>query len=219
MQHPYSAVARTRAFVPPNNTEYAEPKIARWLGSRTAVEARFAKEVGSIIPDNYLDRFEAWLNRWSFAGPFRYTHVIMCNATVYEEDSVFELKSVFTRPCAERCGFLQLLILQVLRYCHYHGYDLYIEFPSRDTVAALRRYLPDSVVYDKVMHTGDILRVDIEHWRIIGLLEKASKALASRVLFLGNNNNADDDLAPPPPIRCRRETFPSAHALNFGPAP
>jgi hypothetical protein len=150
----------------PITSGYADRATAGWLTSPYALERRFRYYARSYIPDDYVKRFQHWLNSGRFLETTRcrehdrWSDVLRCKAEVmWGGRRLVALKQYFSRPCAWQLGFVRLLFLHLLRFCHYHNLDLYIVEPAPTTTAFVRRiraHTPGAIVEEEAF-VGDTL--------------------------------------------------------------
>ena len=213
-----------------SHNNYQDPAVAGWLTSRAAVEALFARRTGDAVPTDYIARFEAWLNADGYlsSNGEAWTHVMMCDARVFPEQDCVLLRKYIVRPCAEGLGLTRLLFARLLRYCHYHNYDLQIDTPSAATALFLQTVarIPAHIVHETGMGAFGTRFYAIDHVRIphrfmVGALHGLRCDMVRR--FTGAATSAildgpydDFDLAPAAaPLRLPPALFPSADALSL----
>jgi hypothetical protein len=129
----------------PSTSVFADEPTRKWLTSPDAVEQLFRRHVEPHIPDNYVERFQDWLNSGRFLKRWCserdcWSDVVRCDAEVkWGIERFVVVKQYFSRPCAWRLGFVRLLFLHLLRFCHYHDLDLFLHEPMPTTTAFVQR--------------------------------------------------------------------------------
>ena len=207
----------TGGYVPPNAI-YKNKDAAKWLGSPAATEALFVKNGFNAIPDNYLSIFEEWLYSNSFLQDYHhFTHIIYCKATLCEDRQFIVLEKIFTRPCAEHCGFAHLVLLQILRYCHLYNLDLIIDEPTTDTVEGLLKFLPSSIVYERAFSNNRVIDVFIPVRYMAKLCGQVKARLVGKGLLDGIQDDSQDLASVPPMLHLWPSQFPTAYQLCYGP--
>ena len=212
-----------RAWLPPERAY--EQEIVRWIGTPQQVEDWFVRDLRrSDIPADYLIQLHETLKRATKTvlvghktdACFR-PWVIRFGISIRRDQKAVVLKSIITRPCAERHGFARIVIFHLMRICYAANYDLIIEEPSREMLRLLETAFDARTVHAlDVSGTDRPIRVELSHSRHLGNpWVVLSDALRSRLWF--EPPVILHDWAPPAEPHLRSEGFPSANELNNGP--
>ena len=214
-----------RAWLPPERAY--EQEIVRWIGTPQEVEDWFVRDLRkSDIPDDYLIRFHDMLKRVTktiLVGPRTeacfITFVIRFGISILRDEKAVVLKSIITRPCAERQGFARIVIFHLMRICYAVNYDLILDEPSIEMIRLLETAFDRQTVHKlDLSGTNRPTRVDLSHGRHLGNpWVVLSDTLPNRLCFEPTSLFLHD-WAPPSVPYLRPECFPSAGELNNGPA-
>ena len=216
------SVPQQRAWIPPDR-EY-DPEIVRWIGTPEHVEDSFVRDLTTNkIPNDYLDQFHEMLNRLTAVVLGRKTKasfltwVIRFSILISHDQKAVVLKSIITRPCAERRGFARIVIFHVMRICYAVDYDLILDQPSTAVIRMLETVFDRRTVHEFDWgETNRPLRVELPQRRYLGNpWVVLSDTLRDSLWF--EEPSVPLDWEPPAVPHLKPECFPSAHELNYGP--
>jgi hypothetical protein len=212
-----SLITCTKNQMSTRSDSYSEPQVGAWLKSPAHVEALFAARAGAVIPCDYLERFERWLNSGEFLRGESWTDVMMAQVIVLPREQCVLLRKYIVRPWAQGNGFMHLFYLRILHYCHFHDLDLQIEQPTESTARFLETALPRHIVRKTEMYeNGPIAYVKVPHAWMVSFMHVVRQGITKGKLLRAPAD--DDDIGPLPPIALRRDLFPSASAASVEPA-
>ena len=161
--------ARTSAYVSADfQQEYTDDLVEGWLGTPLDAEAKFARNRGDTVPDDYLARFELFLRKmhtacelaltdvyqdvtelrsderadrvvqWSAFSDIAFLHLDIVPATL-TQPCWLVLQRIYVRPCAEGFGFFRLVLHELARNCIHYGARLKVCQPVFRTQSVLCR--------------------------------------------------------------------------------
>ena len=175
-----------------------------------------------VIPEDYIKGFDGMLQRmitkiFSTEGKAALvTWVISLDIIVLREERAVILKTIITRPCAERRGFARIALFHLMRVCYAADYDLIVDEPSLEMLRLLETAFNQQTIHDMDLgDSGRPIRVNLCHRQHLGnpwiLLRHG---LSEKVWFEHPGMDHDYDL---PTLHLRPECFPTARYLNHGP--
>ena len=217
------SVPQQRAWLPPDR-DY-DPEIVRWIGTPQQVKDWFVKDLKkSEIPADYLDQSHLILNQVTTAvlgrraKAYFLTWVIRFSILILHDAKAVVLKSIITRPCAERQGFARIVIFHLMRICYAVDYDLILDEPFRAIVTLLETVFDRQAVHKLDLgETNRPISIELSQSRHLGNPRVVlSDTLRSRLWFEPSD---PVDWALPLVPHLRPECFPSASELNYGPPP
>ena len=146
------------------------------------------------------------------------TQEIRFSISILRDEKAVVLKSIITRPCAERQGFARIVIFHLMRICYAVNYDLILDEPSIEMIRLLETAFDRQTVHKlDLSWTNRPTRVELSHGRHLGNpWVVLSDTLPSRLCF--EPSLFLHDWAPPSVPYLRPEFFTSAGELNNWPA-
>jgi hypothetical protein len=208
----------------PRTAVFTDEPTRRWLTSPDAVEQRFRGNIGTYIPDNYVERFQGWLNSGRFLETGHserdcWSDVLFCQAKVFWGRARYvELQKIFSRPCAWRLGFARLLFVHVLRFCTYHDLDLVLDEPYPAITALVRRIrdATNAYVEEEGFANGAVIHMKIP-FRSLEAFAGHLGTDTSTWAHAPRDKTEDGKCALPDRLQLNPTKFPAAAELNHQP--
>ena len=210
--------ASLQARVPPTVTY--SPEVIEWLGSPEDMEAEFADIKTDKIPDDYLKDVEKQFENIGsdiVNGELygSHSHVIFGYIFSYPRIQRVVLAVTYVRPCAEKCGFLRLLLYQIARVAYAKGFDMHIDAPYPAMLQILTKAFGVKDLQECAQEQNYVgghrkgfkkQRYVVDHADLEGAITKLGVAS----LLSGT------PAAYPSRLQLKRDAFPTADKLNNG---